>query len=131
MGVEPFLIASALECIVGQRLVRMLCANCKQRTIIPAEVLQQAGYRARLDVEAYGPAGCSRCGGTGYRGRVGLYEVMTMSQEIQELALERSPAEAIRDVAVRQGMTRMSDDGLSKVCQGRTSIAEVARVLGG
>jgi type IV pilus assembly protein PilB len=130
MGVEPFLVASALDCIVAQRLARMLCSSCKRRTIIPAKVLQENGYRARMELEAYEPAGCRRCGSSGYRGRLGLYEVMKMSPEIQALALERSPAEAIRDVAVSQGMTRLRDDGLQKVRQGRTSMAEIARVIG-
>jgi type IV pilus assembly protein PilB len=130
MGVEPFLVASALECVVAQRLARMLCSSCKRRTIIPANVLMESGYKARVELEAYEPVGCRRCGGTGYRGRVGLYEVMNMTPEIQSMALERQPAEAIRVVAVQQGMTRLRDDGLQKVRQGRTSIAEIARVIG-
>jgi type IV pilus assembly protein PilB len=130
MGIEPFLVASALDCVVAQRLARMLCPHCKRRTIIPAKVLQQSGYRARMELEAYEPVGCRRCGGSGYRGRVGLYEVMKMSPEIQALALERKPSEAIRDVAVAQGMSRLRDDGLQKVRQGRTSMAEIARVIG-
>jgi len=130
MGVEPFLVASAIDCVVAQRLARMLCANCKRRTIIPANVLRESGYSARMELEAYEPVGCRRCGGSGYRGRVGLYEVMTVTPEIQTMALERRPSEEIRDVAVRQGMTRLRDDGLQKVRQGRTSIAEIARVVG-
>ncbi len=130
MGIEPFLVASALDCVVAQRLARMLCPNCKRRTIIPAKVLQESGYKARVELEAYEPVGCRRCAGSGYRGRVGLYEVMKMSPEIQNLALERRPAEAIRDVAVEQGMTRLRDDGLQKVREGRTSISEIARVIG-
>ena len=130
MGVEPFLVASALECVVAQRLARMLCPNCKRRTIIPAKVLQENGYKARVDLEAYEPVGCRRCGGSGYRGRVGLYEVMQMSPEIQSMALERQPSEAIRVIAIQQGMTRLRDDGLLKVRLGRTSMAEVARVIG-
>src|SRR5580693_160622 len=130
MEVEPFLVASALDCVVAQRLARMLCSSCKQRTIISAKVLQENGYRARMELEAYEPKGCRRCGGSGYRGRVGLYEVMKMSPEIQALTLERSASEAIRDVAVSQGMTRLRDDGLQKVRQGRTSMAEIARVIG-
>jgi type IV pilus assembly protein PilB len=130
MGIEPFLVASALDCVVAQRLARMLCPNCKRRTIIPAKVLQESGYKARVELEAYEPAGCRRCAGSGYRGRVGLYEVMKMSPEIQTLALERKPSEAIRDVAVEQGMTRLRDDGLQKVREGRTSISEIARVIG-
>ena len=71
MGVEPFLVASALDCVVAQRLARMLCPSCKRRTIIPAKVLRENGYRARVELEAYEPVGCRRCGGSGYRGRVG------------------------------------------------------------
>jgi type IV pilus assembly protein PilB len=130
MGVEPFLVSSALDCVVAQRLARMLCPSCKRRTIIPAQVLQDSGYKARMELEAYEPVGCRRCGGSGYRGRVGLYEVMQMTPEIQAMALERRPSEDIRDVAVAQGMTRLRDDGLQKVRQGRTSIAEIARVIG-
>jgi len=130
MGIEPFLVASALDCVVAQRLARKLCSHCKRRTIIPAQILRDSGYKALVDLEAYEPVGCRRCGGSGYRGRVGLYEVMDVSAEIQKLALERRPAEEIRDVAVRQGMRRLRDDGLEKVRQGRTSIAEIARVIG-
>jgi type IV pilus assembly protein PilB len=130
MGIEPFLVASALDCVVAQRLARMLCPYCKRRAIIPAPVLRDSGYKALVDLEAYEPVGCRRCGGSGYRGRVGLYEVMSVSQEIQKLALERRPAEEIRDLAVQQGMRRLRDDGLEKVRQGRTSIAEIARVIG-
>jgi type IV pilus assembly protein PilB len=130
MGIEPFLVASALDCVVAQRLARMLCPNCKKRTIIPTKVLHESGYRARMELEAYEPVGCRRCGGSGYKGRVGLYEVMKMSPEVQALALERKPSEAMRDVAVTQGMTRLRDDGLNKVRLGRTSMAEIARVIG-
>jgi type IV pilus assembly protein PilB len=130
MGIEPFLVASSLRCVVAQRLVRMLCSNCKRRAIIPASVLHENGYKALVDIEAYEPAGCARCGGSGYRGRAGIYEVMDISAEIRTLALERRPAEEIRDVAIRQGMRRLRDDGLHKVREGRTSIAELARVLG-
>ncbi|HTR89049.1 MAG TPA: ATPase, T2SS/T4P/T4SS family, partial [Solirubrobacteraceae bacterium] len=130
MGIEPFLVASALDCVVAQRLARMLCPHCKRRTIIPAEMLRESGYKAVIDLEAYEPVGCRRCGNSGYRGRIGMYEVMSVTPEVQRMALERRPAEEIRDVAVRQGMRRLRDDGLEKVRQGRTSITEVARVIG-
>jgi type IV pilus assembly protein PilB len=130
MGIEPFLVASALDCVLAQRLVRTLCAHCKQRTIIPAEVLRRNGYKALVDLEAYEPIGCRRCSGSGYRGRAGIYEVMSVTSEVRRLALERRPSEEIRDVAVREGMRRLRDDGLEKVRRGRTSIAEIARVLG-
>jgi type IV pilus assembly protein PilB len=130
MGIEPFLVASAIDCVVAQRLARRLCPNCKRRTIISAEVLRENGYKALVDLEAYEPVGCRRCAGSGYRGRVGLYEVMSVSSEVRSLALERRPAEEMCEVAVRQGMRRLRDDGLEKVKQGRTSIAEIARVIG-
>jgi type IV pilus assembly protein PilB len=130
MGIEPFLVASALECVVAQRLARMLCPSCKRRTIIPQKVLRESGYKARMELEAYEPVGCRRCGGSGYRGRIGIYEVMAISPEIQTMALERRPAEEIREVAASQGMTRLRDDGLQKVRMGRTSMPEIARVIG-
>ncbi len=130
MGIEPFLVASALDCVLAQRLARMLCANCKQRTIVPAEVLRESGYKVLVDVEAYEPVGCRRCSNTGYRGRLGIYEVMSISSEIRRLALERRSSDEIRDVAVREGMRRLREDGLEKVRKGLTSVAEIARVIG-
>ena len=130
MGIEPFLVGSAIECVVAQRLARMLCAHCKKRTIISAQVLRENGFNAHLDMEAYEPVGCRRCSGTGYRGRIGLYEVMLMSPEIRALTLERRSADEVAEVAVRQGMRRLADDGLQKVRAGRTSLAEVVRVTG-
>jgi type IV pilus assembly protein PilB len=130
MGIEPFLVASALDCVLAQRLVRTLCSNCKQRTIVPAEVMRENGYKALVDLEAYEPVGCRRCGGSGYRGRAGIYEVMSVTSEVRSLALERRSADELREVAVRQGMRRLRDDGLEKVRQGVTSMAEIARVIG-
>ena len=128
MGIEPFLTASALECVVAQRLVRQLCSNCKMPTILNVATFEAAGFRAAFDVEAYQPAGCSRCGGTGYKGRCGLYEVMTVSEELRALTIERASSDAIAAVAVEQGMRPLREDGLERVKQGITSIAEVARV---
>ena len=130
MGVEPFLIASAIECVVAQRLARTLCQQCKQRTIISAETLRENGYHAQFDIEAYEPVGCVRCNGMGYRGRIGLYEVMMVSPEIRALTLQRAPADSIAEVAMRQGMRRLREDGLDKVKAGLTSMAEIARVTG-
>jgi type IV pilus assembly protein PilB len=130
MGIEPFLVSSAIACVVAQRLARTLCAHCKQRTILPAELLRANGFPARTDLEAYEPQGCPRCGNTGYRGRIGLYEVMTMTEELRRLTVSRAPADEIAEVAVRSGMRRLREDGLEKVRQGRTSLTEVARVTG-
>jgi type IV pilus assembly protein PilB len=130
MGIEPFLVASAVDCVVAQRLARTLCSNCKTRTILSADVLRENGYPAQYDMEAYGPKGCSRCSGTGYKGRIGLYEVMSISEEIRTMVVERASADIIRAQAVKDGMRGLREDGLDKVRMGRTSIAEVARVTG-
>jgi type IV pilus assembly protein PilB len=130
MGIEPFLVASSIECVVGQRLARTLCTTCKRRAIISARVLAEHGFHAQFDLEAYEPVGCGRCGGTGYKGRVGLYEVMPVSEEIRELVLERASADQVAEVALREGMRRLREDGLEKVKMGRTSVAEVVRVTG-
>ncbi|HSD78787.1 MAG TPA: ATPase, T2SS/T4P/T4SS family [Solirubrobacteraceae bacterium] len=130
MGIEPFLVSSAVGCVVAQRLTRTLCAHCKRRTILSAAVLRDHGYPAHMDLEAYEAVGCARCGGSGYKGRLGLYEVMAITDEIRELIVQRAPADAIAEVAVRQGMRRLREDGLQKVHEGRTSVAEVARVVG-
>jgi type IV pilus assembly protein PilB len=130
MGIEPFLVASAIDCVVAQRLARTLCNQCKKRTILTREVLAENGFPALSDVEAYEPVGCARCGHSGYKGRTGLYEVMTMSDEIRALAIQQAPADRVAEVAVAEGMRRLRDDGLEKVRLGVTSIAEVARVTG-
>jgi type IV pilus assembly protein PilB len=130
MGIEPFLVGSAIECVVAQRLARTLCSHCKRRAIVSAEVLRDNGFNVHLDIEVYEPVGCRRCNGTGYRGRIGLYEVMMMSPDIRALTLERRSADEVAEVAVREGMRRLMDDGLQKVKAGRTSVAEVARVTG-
>jgi type IV pilus assembly protein PilB len=128
MGIEPFLTASAVDCIVAQRLARKLCTHCKTRVVLSQAALAGAGFPADLDVEAYEPAGCPRCNNTGYKGRIGVYEVMTLSDEIRAMTIERTSADVIRETAISQGMKPLRIDGLDKVKQGLTSIAEVARV---
>jgi type IV pilus assembly protein PilB len=130
MGIEPFLVSSAVDCVVAQRLARTLCQHCKERTILSAQVLRDHGFHSHIDVEAYQPKGCSRCSHSGYKGRMGLYEVMMVNDEIRDLAIARASADQIAEVAVRNGMRRLREDGLEKVKQGRTSIAEVSRVTG-
>jgi len=125
MGIEPFLVSSAIDCVVAQRLVRMLCKHCKRAMKISEEVLAEHGLSG---AEPYEAVGCSRCGGSGYRGRVGLYEVMSVSEEIRTLILEHGSVDAIATVAVEQGMCRLRDDGLVKIREGLTSIAEIERM---
>jgi type IV pilus assembly protein PilB len=130
MGIEPFLVGTAIDAVVAQRLARRLCDECKRRVMLPAEVLRANGFNVGLDLECYEPVGCARCGGTGYKGRIGLYEVMTVSETIRQMAVARDTADAIAHEAVREGMMRLREDGLEKVRRGVTSIAEIARVAG-
>jgi type IV pilus assembly protein PilB len=130
MGIESFLTASAVECVVAQRLARRLCA-CKRPVEISAEALRQNGFDVDAPVAAFEHAGCVRCGGTGFHGRLGLYEVMTISPEIRRLVLEKSDGNSIRAVALEQGMRSLRVDGLDKVREGVTSVDELVRALGG
>src|ERR1700733_2302445 len=125
MGIEPFLVSSAVDCIVAQRLVRMLCSHCKRPQTVSETVLAEHGLAG---AQPYEPVGCSRCAGTGYRGRLGLYEVMTVSEPIRALILERASVDAMVTVAISEGMHRLRDDGLTKVREGLTSIAEIERM---
>jgi type IV pilus assembly protein PilB len=125
MGIEPFLVSSAIDCIVAQRLVRMLCTHCKRPLNVSEAVLAEHGLSG---AEPFEPVGCSRCGGAGYRGRMGLYEVMTVSEPIRSLILERASVDDMVAVAASEGMLRLRDDGMHKVREGLTSIAEVERI---
>jgi type IV pilus assembly protein PilB len=128
MGIESFLIASAVDCVVAQRLARKLCSHCKRRTIVAPQALAEAGFRVGAEVEAYEPVGCGRCNQTGYRGRVGIYSVMKMSEAIKEMAVAQLPESEIAAVARSEGMCTLREDGLRKVRSGMTSIEEILRV---
>jgi type IV pilus assembly protein PilB len=125
MGIEPFLVSSAIDCVVAQRLVRVLCKHCKRAQKVSEAVLEEHGLAG---AESFEPVGCSRCSASGYRGRVGVYEVMTVSEHIRALILERAAIDTIVAVAVREGMSRLREDGLEKVREGVTSIAEIERM---
>jgi len=132
MGVEPYLVASALDCVVAQRLARQLCDRCRQAYRPSEAELQNAGFSDEEVVsieELYRPEGCPHCGKTGYRGRMGLYEVMPVSEEIERLAAERRSSDDIRRLAIEQGMVSLRDDGLAKVRMGMTSLDEIFRVV--
>ena len=128
MGVEPFLTASALDCVVAQRLARALCLHCKRPRVLSADYLEKVGYAVGVDLEVYEAHGCSRCAHSGYKGRLGLYEVMNLSEEIRRMCIERTSSSEIRDKAVEQGMRVLRNDGLEKVRLGLTSLEEVSRV---
>ena len=131
MGIEPFLISSGVDCVVAQRLARRLCDDCKRPVQVSAEELRRSGFEAAEDhLDAYVPDGCVRCNGSGFRGRIGIYEVMEISEQISSLILGRASSAEIAAAAMAGGMRRMRDDGLEKVRQGVTSVPEVLRVLG-
>jgi type IV pilus assembly protein PilB len=129
MGVEPFLLASAIECIVAQRLARRLCSSCKQPAELSTEELAEVGL-AEGEGEIYEPVGCATCNSTGYSGRIGLYEVLVLNAEIRSLILSKASSGEIEQAAVKAGMHRLREDGLEKARQGITSLSEVLRVLG-
>jgi type IV pilus assembly protein PilB len=124
---EPYLVASSISCVVGQRLARRLCDSCSQVAKIPRAALEPG---AEGEIEVREPGSCARCGGTGYRGRTGLFEVMPVTRAIRDAILQRAPAETIANVAVEEGMRRLREDGMAKVAAGVTSVAEVTRVIG-
>jgi len=128
MGIEAFLIASAVDCVVAQRLARKLCSHCKRRAVIPIQALQEAGLRAAAELEAYEAVGCARCNQSGYKGRVGLYSVMALSERIKEMAVAHAPEAEIAAAAREEGMCTLREDGVEKVRAGQTSLEEVLRV---
>ncbi len=127
MGIEPFLLASSVNLIVAQRLVRRLCERCRQPDTLPAEVARELGATAAEGWEIYAPEGCDECSRTGYRGRQGLYEVLPVSPAVRRLVLERAPASAIKQEAMRDGMLTLRADGIRKIEQGITSVEEVLK----
>ena len=130
MGVEPFLVASSITCVVAQRLARRLCEDCRRPIHVSAEELRRSGFEAAEGIDAHEPVGCMRCNDSGYRGRIGIYEVLTVTGEIGSLILGSASSEEIGAAAEAAGMRRMREDGLEKVRQGLTSIPEVLRCLG-
>jgi len=129
MGIEPFLVASSVHLICAQRLVRRICSNCKQPEPHAPAALLQAGFSAE-DANAVTPmkgVGCERCNKTGYKGRVGLYEVMEVSEELKELVLVGASGLELRRKAIDEGMITLRQSGLRKVKDGVTTIEEVVR----
>jgi type IV pilus assembly protein PilB len=129
MGIEPFLVASSLQLICAQRLVRRICSNCKEPHPTPPQALIQAGFTPE-DAKSVVPnrgKGCDKCNKTGYKGRVGLYEVMEVTEELRELILVGASALELRRKAVEEGMITLRNSGLRKVKDGLTTIDEVVR----
>jgi type IV pilus assembly protein PilB len=132
MGIEPFLVGSALDAVLAQRLARRLCSKCKEAYTPTQEALVQARFPwqdGQPLPELFRPVGCSVCAKTGYKGRLALHEVMLVSEEVERLAVERASATAIETVARREGMRTLREDGMDKVLGGVTSLDEILRVV--
>src|SRR5262249_33263718 len=132
MGAEPFLVSSVLEGVLAQRLVRIICAACRQPYEPEARELRSVGIEALpRGIALFRGKGCGDCRGTGYRGRTGIYEFLPMSEEMRSLTLRKSPGHEIRQRAIAAGMTTLRQDGWAKCCAGVTTIAHVQRVTHG
>jgi type IV pilus assembly protein PilB len=132
MGIEPFLVGSALDCILAQRLARRLCEKCKEPYAPDPERLTAVGFPWEPGEELpklYRPVGCTSCSKTGYKGRLALHEVMAVTEAIERLAVERASAATITQVAREQGMVPLRLDGMHKVLDGVTSLEEILRVV--
>jgi len=139
MGVEPFLVASSVNVIIGQRLVRRICEQCRVSEELSAEHLKilknnfsadliKKHFPSKKKIRIYEGKGCEVCHHTGYVGRVGVYEVLEVDEDIEKLITERASADEINDLAIKKGMTTMVEDGFEKVKLGMTTIEEVIRV---
>jgi type IV pilus assembly protein PilB len=126
MGIEPYMVAASMNCVIAQRLARRVCPSCRRPALVSGTLVGLEGG----EVEVFEAVGCPRCRQTGYRGRLGLYEVMIVTDEIRSLIVSRAPAQDIRRVAVEQGMRTLRDDGLAKVRDSETTVLEIERVLG-
>lgn len=129
MGVEPFLITSTLEGVIGQRLLRLICPMCKRPYTPTQEELDEfATTREEVaDITFFQGEGCDECGNTGYKGRIGIFELLRVTDEIRDLILQRATTDEIHELAIRQGMKTMRQDGWLKICLGITTFEEVAR----
>jgi type IV pilus assembly protein PilB len=131
MGVKPFLVASAIQAIMAQRLIRTICKECKEEDQSPDQKLMQLiefSGKSLTNKKLYKGRGCGRCHGTGYRGRIGIFEMLMMTREIRELAFNREPTNKIRQAAIAGGMRPLLEDGKLKILEGLTTIDEVIRV---
>ena len=129
MGVEPFLLASTLEAVLAQRLVRRVCVQCKTSYLPALELLAQLAI-ARENVgnrQFFHGKGCPTCNQSGYRGRLGIYEWLQITETLRDMVTQRAPTLAIRQKAIEQGMRTLRDDGLRAIFDGNTSIEEVIK----
>jgi type IV pilus assembly protein PilB len=129
MGIEPFLVATAVHLICAQRLIRRICAECREEVPMTPQAKMEAGYTAEESktVKVFKGRGCGTCNNTGYKGRAGLYEVMEVDDEIRELILVGASAVELKKKAIERGMITLRRSGLVKIADGVTTLEEVAR----
>ena len=128
MGIEPYLVASSLEAVLAQRLVRVICTHCREPLSASEVSPLRQRFGERLPGTLYKGRGCQQCQGTGYRGRIGIFEFMVVTDEIRPLILENASAGNLRRLAAKQGMRSLRDDGFRHLCEGRTTVEEILRV---
>ena len=130
MGVEPYNFVSALNCILAQRLVRVICPNCKKQVQLPPEVLLEAGLDPKewADVALYEGAGCLECSGSGFHGRTAICELLDLSDRIREMIIDRRPSSEIKRAAKEEGMEFLRESGLARVRAGMTTLREINKV---
>jgi type IV pilus assembly protein PilB len=129
MGIEPVLVATSVNLIQAQRLIRRICKDCKKEHPVPKEALREVGFSPEEvdSLKTYKGTGCNTCNNTGYKGRVGLYEVMEITEELRELILINASVLDLRRKAIEEGMITLRESGLHKVRQGITTLEEVVR----
>jgi type IV pilus assembly protein PilB len=129
MGIEEFLIASSIEAVLAQRLLRRICLDCRKEYLPSVALIDQLELDPGIlgNKEFYAGTGCDVCADTGYRGRLGIFEMLEVSEPIRELIAEGRPAGVIRERAIQQGMLSLREDGLRNIFTGVTSIEEVIR----
>jgi type IV pilus assembly protein PilB len=133
MGIEPFLVSASVILIASQRLARVVCESCREEEKVSVPALIQLGFSEEeaQSVKSYKGRGCSVCNNSGYKGRIALYEVMNLKEELKEMILEGASADEIKKTALRLGMRTLRMSGLAKIKKGITSIEEVLRVTFG
>jgi type IV pilus assembly protein PilB len=132
MGLEPYLISSAITCVVAQRLIRRLCERCKQAYVpspMEAGLLYEGHPERDAPAELFRPSGCAACAKTGYHGRFALHEVMLVSEEVSGLIADRANSDDIRKSAITEGMITLREAGVANVVRGKTSLEELMRVV--
>ncbi len=131
MGIEPFLTASAITCVLAQRLARRLCTSCKEEYLPEEDALKRIGFpfEPGKPPKLYRAVGCKKCNGIGYKGRMGIHEVLTMSETLERMTVENASSDELARQAIAEGMRTLRDDGFAKALAGTTSIEEVLRVV--